>query len=163
MLLKSYAASPLRLLLSTLWLTSCEGSAGDTGSRGGFWSLWRISLQMMGLLLAGCIPLHKALTAGSFKGWVPPAVIFYSGTLLRKQLENVISLVIQINYRLNICMGSLKSWMYFLTAFRFFFIGSCSEDAGKYIFLLEILLKTCKQHVVNSVFASLGFFAEATY
>lgn len=65
---------------------------------------------------------------------MPPAGIFYSGTLFRKLLENVISLVIQINYRLNICVGNLNSWLYFLTALRILFNGSCSEDAGKYVF-----------------------------
>lgn len=65
---------------------------------------------------------------------MPPAGIFYSGTLFRKLLENVISLVIQINYRLNICVGNLNSWLYFLTALRILFNGYCSEDAGKYVF-----------------------------
>lgn len=114
---------------------------------------------MMGLLLAEDAPLHKAITAWSFKGWVPPAVIFYSGTLYRKLLENVISLVIQINYRLNICIGSLNSWLYFLTALRIFFNGSCSEDVGKYVFIgnsLEDLQTICYQP--NVLFVSLVVF-----
>lgn len=102
----------------------------------------------MGLLLAGHSLLRKAITGWSFEGWVTPAVLFYSGTLFRKLLENVISGVIQINYRLNICIGNLNSWLYFLTVLSIFLNGSCSEDAGKQVFIGNPIEKY-KQHVIN--------------
>lgn len=117
-----------------------------------------------GITLAGHAPLHKAITGWSFQGWVPPAVIFYSGIVYRKLLENVISLVIQINYRLNICIRSLNSWLYFLAALRIFFLISLVLKMLENMFLLEIILKSCK-HVINRKFCGClsGFFAEVTY
>ena len=93
-----------------------------------------------------------------------PAVLFYSGTLFRKLLENVISVVMQINYRLNICLGNLNSWLYFPTVLSIFLNGSCSEDAEKQVFIgnsIEKLQTTC--HHLNVLCLCLWFFAEATY
>lgn len=65
-------------------------------------------------------------------------------------LEIVISVVIQINWRLNICIGNMNSWLYFITALNIFINSSCAENAGKNKFLLQNLLKSCKQHLINS-------------
>lgn len=155
-----------------LWPTSCEGNAGDTRTRGGknnlppgsYWNLWRILLQMMGLLLAGHVLLRKAITGWSFEAWVTPAVLLNSGTFFRKLLDNVISVVIQINYRLNICIGNLSSWLYFLTVLSTFLNWSCSEDTRKQIFVgnsIEKLQTTCQQ--LKFLCLCLYFFAEVTY
>lgn len=93
-----------------------------------------------------------------------PAVLFYSGTLFRKLLENVISVVIQINYRLNICIGNLNSWLYFLTVLGTFLNGSCSEDSGNQVFIgnsIEKLQTIC--HQLKGLCLCIYFFAEATY
>lgn len=44
----------------------------------------------------------------------------------------------------------MNSWLYFITALNIFINSSCAENAGKNKFLLQNLLKSCKQHLINS-------------
>lgn len=152
-----------------LWPTRCEGNAEDSETRwrkndlppGSYWNLWRIPLQMIGLLRAEHALLHKAVTGQS--SWVTPAVLFYSGVPFRAVLENVISIAIQINCRLNICMGNLNSWLYCLTLLSTCFNGSHSEDAGKQVFYgqLNWKVENNKSSTQSPVSVSVGF-TEAT-
>lgn len=73
-----------------------------------------------------------------------PALFFCSGRIFRNLTENVILVVIRINYRPNICIGNFKLMAVFPDCPRyvFCFLMGLVLKMLENMFLLEILLES---------------------